>query len=104
MNLLANANKFAPEGSVLRIGAAVEGARLTAWVEDDGPGSPGLTTGGIFERFNRGSAQEPRQSGLGLGLWISKSIVERHGGTIAAARTAQQRTRFTLTLPLRPAA
>jgi signal transduction histidine kinase len=56
----------------------------------------------IFERFKRG-AQEPEPGGLGLGLWISRSIVERHGGTITATRTAGQRTRFTITLPKDPA-
>ncbi len=100
VNLLANANKFAPENSTIRVGAQQEGAVVYAWVEDEGPGSPGIASGAIFERFNRGGQQEPRQSGLGLGLWISKSIVERHGGSITAQRTPGQRTRFTLTLPV----
>jgi signal transduction histidine kinase len=39
---------------------------------------------------------------LGLGLWISRSIVERHGGHLTAARTPQGLTRFTLTLPSGP--
>jgi signal transduction histidine kinase len=100
VNLLANAAKFAPEGSVVRIGAAAEGDKITAWVEDEGPGVPEIASGTIFERFYRGPDQEPEPGGLGLGLWIVKSIVDRHGGTITATRTADQRTRFSITLPV----
>jgi len=99
VNLIANASKFAPEGTPIRIGARAEGGAISAWVEDSGPGLP---EGGddIFERFKRGGSQEPEPGGLGLGLWISRSIIERHGGSITAGRTPQGFTRFTLTLPL----
>jgi signal transduction histidine kinase len=98
VNLIANASKFAPEGLPIRVGARQEGGRVEAWVEDSGPGLP---EGGedIFERFKRGGAQEPEPGGLGLGLWISRSIIERHGGTIRAERTPSGHTRFTFTLP-----
>jgi signal transduction histidine kinase len=102
VNLIANASKFAPEGAPIYVGAdstqVAEGSMITAWVEDTGPGLPEGDTAGIFERFRRGS-QEPEPGGLGLGLWISRSIVERHGGSLTASRTAGERTRFTLTLP-----
>jgi signal transduction histidine kinase len=98
VNLLANASKFAPEDSAIRIGAVHEGDGVTAWVEDEGPGVPDLETGSIFERFSRGAGEEPEPGGLGLGLWIVKSIVERHGGTIAARRTAAGKTRFEVRL------
>jgi signal transduction histidine kinase len=55
--------------------------------------------GSIFQRFYRAADQEPEPRGLGLGLWIVKSIVERHGGHVRAERTAAGRTRFTITLP-----
>jgi signal transduction histidine kinase len=102
VNLIANASKFAPEGTPIRIGAKVDGNIISTWVEDSGPGLPEGDTVGIFERFKRGGAQEPEPGGLGLGLWISRSIVERHGGGIAASRTAEGNTRFTLTLPVEP--
>ncbi len=102
VNLFANASKFAPEGAPIRVGASVEGNNVIAWVEDSGPGLPEGDTLGIFERFKRGGSQEPEPGGLGLGLWISRSIVERHGGTITAARTPEGFTRFTLTLPVEP--
>jgi signal transduction histidine kinase len=99
VNLIANASKFAPEGTAVRVGARNEGKQINAWVEDAGPGLPEGDALNIFERFKRGGSQEPEPGGLGLGLWISRSIVERHGGTITAARTAEGFTRFTLNLP-----
>jgi signal transduction histidine kinase len=99
VNLLANANKYAPENSVVRVGARVEGARIVAWVEDEGPGVPDAAQGSIFDRFSRGKEEEPEPGGLGLGLWIVKSIVERHGGSVDAQRTNEGRTRFSVTLP-----
>jgi len=104
VNLIANASKFAPENTTVRVGARSEGKQISAWVEDAGPGLPEGDALSIFERFKRGGSQEPEPGGLGLGLWISRSIVERHGGTITAARTAEGYTRFTLTLPTEAAA
>jgi signal transduction histidine kinase len=96
VNLLANANKFAPEDSVVRIGASAADGNVRAWVEDEGAG---LAAGSeLFERFHRGD-REPAPAGLGLGLWLVKSIIERHGGSVAFERSASGRTRFTLTLP-----
>jgi signal transduction histidine kinase len=103
VNLIANASKFAPEGTAVRVGARVAGNQVTAWVEDAGPGLPEGDAVSIFERFKRGGSHEPEPGGLGLGLWISRSIVERHGGSITAVRTADDYTRFTLTLPVEPA-
>ena len=100
-NLLANANKFGPEGSEIRIGGAAAAGEASLWVEDEGPGVPESEGGSIFERFYRSAEQEPEPRGLGLGLWIVKSIVERHGGHVHAGRTPEGRTRFTVTLPVR---
>jgi signal transduction histidine kinase len=99
VNLLANANKFAPEGSVVRIGAAARGREVQAWVEDEGAGPAQGDGQSLFARFRRGDGAEPEAAGLGLGLWLVKSIVERHGGSVAFERTAAGRTRFTLALP-----
>jgi signal transduction histidine kinase len=107
VNLLANANKFAPEASIVRIGAdspaaPAGGVRVVhAWVEDEGPGPAGGAGAELFARFKRGAGTEPEPepAGLGLGLWLVKSIVERHGGSVAFERTAAGRTRFSVTLP-----
>jgi signal transduction histidine kinase len=84
VNLLANANKFAPEGTVIAIRGAVEPGGVALWVEDEGPGLPAGGPGSLFERFVRSAGEEPVESGMGLGLWIVKSIVERHGGRVEA--------------------
>ncbi len=102
VNLIANASKFAPANTAVRVGASTDGMLISAWVEDAGPGLPEGDAVSIFERFKRGGTAEPEPGGLGLGLWISRSIVERHGGGITAGRTAEGHTRFTLTLPVEP--
>src|SRR5206468_6492056 len=90
VNLLANASKFAPAGSTIAVGGAVTDSDVTLWVEDEGPGLPPGAGASLFERFVRmpGEGEEmedgPEQSGMGLGLWIVKSIVERHGGRLEA--------------------
>ena len=99
VNLLANANKFGPEGSTVSVGARLVDGMLEATVDDAGPGVTESERGSIFERFHRASAEEPEPRGLGLGLWIVKSIVERHGGTVAAMRGEQGLTRFVVRLP-----
>jgi signal transduction histidine kinase len=100
VNLLSNAAKFAPEGSAIHVGGCRRNNELDLWVEDAGPGIAGGSSGAIFERFQRAEGVEPDAPGLGLGLWIVKSIVDRHGGGISVTRTADQHTRFTLRLPI----
>jgi signal transduction histidine kinase len=103
VNLLANANKFAPPGSVVRVGGALDGGRIALWVEDEGPGLPDAGAAPLFDRFVRqaGDRDEPETGGMGLGLWIVRSIVERHGGTIEAVPGAGGRgTRMRVVLPL----
>jgi signal transduction histidine kinase len=100
VNLIANASKFAPESSTIRVGAVAEGDHVTTWVEDEGPGMPEGAGNSIFEQFRRGPGLEPEPGGLGLGLWIVKSIVDRHGGQISAVRTAEGHTRLSVTLPV----
>ena len=84
VNLLANANKFAPAGSTIQIGGQVGDASVMLWVEDQGPGLPPDAGAALFGRFVRAGAEDPAQSGVGLGLWLVKSIVERHCGRIDA--------------------
>ena len=62
------------------------------------PGLPAGTQESVFERFSRGGT-EPAPGGMGLGLSISRSIVERHGGSIGASRTADGLTRFDIAAP-----
>ncbi|MGH8250737.1 MAG: ATP-binding protein [Steroidobacteraceae bacterium] len=99
-NLLANASKFGPENGEIGVGAGRQGSGIVLWVENEGPGAPELDDVSIFERFHRSADKEPDPRGLGLGLWIVKSIVERHGGKVSVARTDAGRTRFSVTLPV----
>jgi signal transduction histidine kinase len=99
VNLLANANKFAPAKSVVRIGGSVTSDAITLWVEDEGPGLPEVTGEALFERFVRVSSAEPAQGGMGLGLWIVKSIIERHGGSVETRPADGGGTRIGVTLP-----
>jgi signal transduction histidine kinase len=102
VNLLANAHKFAPARSTIQIGGTCEPGAVTLWLEDAGPGLPPQEGQSLFERFVRAPGDEPEQSGLGLGLWIVKSIVERHGGQVEARRGgAGTGTRMCVTLPVR---
>jgi signal transduction histidine kinase len=104
VNLLANASKFSPEGSAVRIGGRTEADAVALWVEDEGPGLPkGESPAALFGRFVRSPGEEPAESGLGLGLSIVKSIVERHGGHVAAGDgPGGIGTRIDLWLPLEP--
>lgn len=86
-NLLANANKFARQGSSVTVGGDVADGEVTIWVEDEGPGFPEEIVERPFERFSRAGGEEPEERGLGLGLWIANSIVERHGGRLVARNT-----------------
>lgn len=99
VNLLANANKFAPADSVISLGGSYSEDWVTLWVEDSGPGLPLIEGRTLFERFVRAVGEEPEQTGMGLGLWIVKSIVERHGGYVDAQSADGQGTRIRVTLP-----
>ena len=99
MNLLANANKFAPAGSTIAVGGALGETDITLWVADEGPGLPPRAGQALFSRFVRSADDEPEQSGAGLGLWIVQSIVERHGGRVEAA-TNGAGAKICVTLPL----
>src|SRR5690606_41636332 len=87
-----------PYTTLFRSGATHGEGRVVVWVEDEGPGVPQIESGSVFDRFYRGPEQEPEPGGLGLGLWIVKSIIERHGGQVSARRTPEGRTRFEVTL------
>jgi signal transduction histidine kinase len=103
VNLLANAQKFGPTGSTVRVGGTVAEGTVCLWVEDEGPGFP-VESGGsaLFDRFVRrtGEGEEPETGGMGLGLWIVRSIVERHGGeVIAGLGTGGRGSRMRIILP-----
>jgi two-component system sensor histidine kinase BaeS len=100
VNLLANANEYCPEGAEIGVRARRAGDEVEISVIDDGPGIPKEQLEHIFERFTRGDAgMTQRVGGTGLGLAISKSLVELHGGTIAAESTPGGGSTFSFHLP-----
>jgi two-component system, OmpR family, sensor histidine kinase ChvG len=84
-NLIANAVSFSPEGGLIRIAAERRDGRVVVTVDDEGPGIPEGKLEAIFDRFySERPAGEKFGTHSGLGLSISKQIVEAHRGTIAA--------------------
>ena len=102
-SLLGNLAKHTPVGTHAAVAARVAGDQIEVSVEDDGPGLPKGREEEVFESFARGEQQPPRR-GAGLGLAISRAIVEAHGGTIHAEGGREKGARFVLTLPLKRAA
>ena len=100
-NLLSNAIKYSPDGGQVKVSArrADSGATLLQ-VADSGIGMTDAEQGEVFTKFFRsGTARRAQIPGVGLGLVISKRIVEDHGGTIGLESEAGKGTVFTVTLP-----
>jgi signal transduction histidine kinase len=105
-NLAANALRFAPRGTEVRLRAKPAGSRVVLSVEDQGPGIPPDHLVHIFDRFYKVDASRPFEpstqtgasGGSGLGLSIVKAIVERHGGTVTV-RSRPGETVFDVELP-----
>jgi two-component system sensor histidine kinase KdpD len=98
-NLLENAGKYTPAGTIIRIAAETSGNQLLVTVSDNGPGVREAQRETIFEKFTRGS-RESVTPGVGLGLAISRAIVEAHRGRIWVEVNAGAGARFCFTLPL----
>jgi signal transduction histidine kinase len=99
VNLLGNAVKYSPAGGRIEVELAAprEGVARVA-VRDHGNGVPPAVRGRLFERFVRGHDDEHR-SGMGLGLYVSRQIVELHGGTIRHESPPDGGSRFVVELP-----
>ena len=99
-NVIANAIKFTASGGEVRVGVdAVPGA-LRFRVSDTGPGIPAGMLDAVFERFWQVGKDDRR--GMGLGLYISRCIVEAHGGRIWAESEVGAGSRFYFTVPVTP--
>ena len=82
-NLLSNAAKFSPEGETIEISLRRNGNNFRVSVSDQGAGVPEEFRANIFERFTQADSSNVRQQGgTGLGLNISRAIIEKHGGII----------------------
>lgn len=105
-NLVANAIKFTPEGGQVVVRVQCAGASGIVEVKDNGRGIPATLLPHVFDRFRQGEGQPTdRQSGLGLGLSITRHLVEMHGGSVDAESGGPgQGSTFTVGLPLQDSA
>jgi signal transduction histidine kinase len=101
-NLVGNALKFAPEEGRVEIGCSAGADSVEITVVDDGPGIPASALPNLFEAFWQVSEDDRR--GVGLGLWIARSLVEAQGGRIRVESSEGVGTLFGFTLPHAPAA
>ena len=101
VNLLDNAIKYTPSGSEARLSLSVNASFALIEVSDTGRGIPASALPNIFERFYRQTdARDSRVTGFGLGLAISKWIIDAHGGSIEVESKEGQGSHFTVRLPL----
>jgi signal transduction histidine kinase len=95
-NVIANALRYTPSAGRVRVSVSRSDAEVAVAVRDSGPGIDPEVLPHIFERFTRADDSP----GAGLGLAIAKSLVEAHGGRIAATSTPGQGTEVRFTLPI----
>jgi signal transduction histidine kinase len=98
INLLSNAIKFTPRDGKIAVRVETSGEELRFSVSDTGVGIPANKLESVFERFLQVTLNDRR--GLGLGLYISKCIVQGHGGRIWAESTLGEGSTFSFTLPM----
>jgi len=99
-NLLENSLRYTDPGGRLRIGARREGSRVVIEFEDSAPGVPAEAMPHLFERFYRVEGSRSRANGgAGLGLAIVRSVIEAHGGEIAALGSALGGLAVRISLP-----
>ena len=100
MNLLTNAAKFVPDiGGRVELRLSTDPQGLTVEVQDNGPGVPAALRDQVFEKFRQGDDARGRPQGTGLGLPISRQIVEHFGGRMELRPDQGQGACFAFTLP-----
>jgi signal transduction histidine kinase len=99
-NLLSNAVKFTPAGGEIDVSAIRENGEVRISVADTGPGIAAEDRERIFEEFQQTEAGIAQREGTGLGLALSKRLVELHGGRIWLESELGKGSTFSFTLPL----
>ncbi len=100
--LIGNALKYAPASARIAVSAEREGDFVAIHVGNEGPGIPLAEQEAIFEKFYRGQDARERIPGTGMGLTISRDIIQAHGGRIWVESEPGQGVRFSFTLPAAP--
>jgi two-component system sensor histidine kinase KdpD len=99
-NLLDNASKYDPAGSLVTVKAWQDGDQVVVQVLDEGPGIPADDLDRVFDKFHRVGGTDRRRAGTGLGLAICRGFVEAMRGSITASnRTDRSGAVFTMRLP-----
>lgn len=99
-NLIDNAIKYSNEGGTVVVSAKKNGDFVDISVEDHGIGMPESVVSNLFQKFYRSHRSRETVPGTGIGLYISKAIVESHGGTISVRSEDGNGSSFTVSLPI----
>jgi signal transduction histidine kinase/CheY-like chemotaxis protein len=99
-NLLSNAIKFTPDSGRIAVGAVLEGREVAITVEDSGVGIAATDQAKVFEEFQQVGDAAQRKAGTGLGLALTRRLVEAHGGSILVSSRLGVGSRFTVRLPV----
>lgn len=99
-NLIDNALKYSHEGGLVTVGALVEGDFVRVNVTDQGIGMPGNVVSNLFHKFYRSHRSRETVAGTGIGLYISKAIVEAHGGVVEVKSEEGKGSTFSFSIPI----
>ncbi|TXG77579.1 HAMP domain-containing histidine kinase [Patescibacteria group bacterium] len=99
-NLIDNAIKYSHEGGQINVSAALDGDFIRFSVQDFGVGMPSAVVGKLFTKFYRSHRSKANVAGTGLGLYISKAIIESHGGKISLTSAEGQGSTFSFSVPI----
>jgi PAS domain S-box-containing protein len=100
VNLLTNAVKYSPDADEVQVGVRLQQNEVMVYVKDFGIGISAENQKYLFQRFYRVDSAAGRFQGLGIGLFLSKEIIERHRGRIWAESNEEEGSCFYFTLPL----
>jgi len=99
-NLIENAIKYSYDGGIINVYAKKNNNFVDIFVEDHGIGMSSSVINNLFQKFYRSHRSRESVSGMGLGLYISKAIVESHGGAISVRSKEGHGSVFTVSLPI----
>ncbi len=100
-NLLSNAIKYSPDAGPIKISATAAPGEIAVVIEDHGVGIPEKDIDRLFDRYFRGS-NVSGIVGTGVGLYLVKTVIDLHGGTIAVKSREGEGSRFTVRVPVAP--